>query len=60
MRGTLLTEFWGVFASVEKHREVSEGQLKKTVEKYSVKVREGPDKGFLSETFLCFLCSSGC
>lgn len=29
MRGTLLAEFWGVFASVEKHREVSEGQLKK-------------------------------
>lgn len=29
MGGTLLTEFWGVYASVEKHREVSEGQLKK-------------------------------
>lgn len=39
MGGTLLTEFWGVYASVEKHREVSEGQLKKkkTKEKYSVK-----------------------
>lgn len=29
MGGTLLTEFWGVYASVEKHREVSEGQFKK-------------------------------
>lgn len=44
MGATLLTEFWGVYASVEK---------------YSVKVREGLHKGFLSETFPCFLCSSG-
>lgn len=29
----MLTEFWRVYASVEKHREVSEGQLKKKKKK---------------------------
>lgn len=31
MGGTLLTEFWRVYASVEKYREVSEGLFKKKI-----------------------------